>query len=374
MKPKGGKLFAAFIDFKKAYDTVNRSTLLNRLKEIGVSTKFLKAIKAIYENINYMIKTKHFTLEAISSNLGLKQGCPLSPLLFNLYINDLNQFLSKSRDSPTLQDNEISHFLYADDLVLLSNTKEGLQQKLNELTEFADQKDLTVSISKSKVMIFNKTGRKIKEHFTIKNDKLEIVNTFTYLGVEIMNNGSFTLGVKNLAIKAKKAMIPLYKTILQFQMPFSKCKLMFNSYVEPILMYNTENWSELTDKQLQKCKGHTSKLNEQAINATTTTSQLKFYKFMLGVNKSCPNMVVLGEIGDLPLQLRAYLIMLKYWDRIRNLDEDTLIKKAYMENISMNTNWAKTIQMLNVTLKLNEDPTTCSKSNMTTKFNESGAY
>ena len=246
-------------------------------------------------------------------------------MLFNLYNNNLGKFLTESQDSPTQQGSEISHFLYADDLVLLSNTKEGLQKKLNELNDFADQKDLTISINKSKVMIFNKAGRKIKERFTIADDKLEIVNTFTYLGVEIMTNGSFTVAVKSLAAKAKKAMIPLYKTIIQFQMPFSKCKQLFSSFIEPILTYNAENWSLLTDKQILKCREDPNKLFELATNSITTTSQLKFYKFMLGVNRSCPNIAALGETGELPLQLKASLLVLKFWDIIHNVDGDTLI-------------------------------------------------
>ena len=76
---KNGKLYAAFIDFKKAYDTVNRAKLLNKLKEIGVSGIFLRNIKALYSKTEYQIKLKNRVLEAISSNLGLKQGCPLSP-------------------------------------------------------------------------------------------------------------------------------------------------------------------------------------------------------------------------------------------------------------------------------------------------------
>ena len=116
---KNGKLYAAFINFKKAYDTVNRAKLLNKLKEIGVSGIFLRNIKALYSKTEYQIKLKNRVLEAISSNLGLKQGCPLSPLLFNIYISDLGSYLKDTTTSdPKLHDTHISHFLYADDLCL----------------------------------------------------------------------------------------------------------------------------------------------------------------------------------------------------------------------------------------------------------------
>ena len=356
LKQKGGKVFTAFIDFKKAYDTVNRGKLLMRLKQVGVSSKFLRAVTAIYTTTTYTIKTKHNRLDPITSNLGLKQGCPLSPLLFNLYIDDLAQHLSNSPDDIFLQGSRISHFLYADDLVLLSSTKEGLQRKLNELGTYADNKDLTVSIGKSKIMVFNKAGRKSKLNFLYKDQKLEVVSSFTYLGVEIMTNGSLRTAIKTLTDKAKKAMMALYKTIIQFQMPYQKCRQLFNTFIEPILIYNAENWSTLTDKQIRDCREDSNKLYEIATKTLTTTTQLKFYKFILGVRKSCPNLSIFGDTGELPLQLKAYITMLKYWDRLRLMDDQTLVKKAYLENIQLNSNWAKTIQLLNVNLGLNVNP------------------
>ena len=69
-------LYAAFIDFKKAYDTVNRETLLQNLKEYGIKDRMWENIKSIYKSVNYSIKIKDKVMKPISSNLGLKQGCP----------------------------------------------------------------------------------------------------------------------------------------------------------------------------------------------------------------------------------------------------------------------------------------------------------
>ena len=69
-----------------------------------------------------------------------------------------------------------------------------------------------------------------------------------------------------------------------------------------------------------------------------------------------PNLAIFGDTGELPLQLKAYIIMLKYWDRLRFMDDQTLVKKAYLENIQQNSNWAKTIQLLNVSLGLHTNP------------------
>ena len=127
VKKNKRKLYAVFIDFKKAYDTVDRGKLFKRLQDIGINGSFLKNVKAMYETISYKIKLKDGYLDPITSNLGLKQGCPLSPMLFNLYIDDVKDIFDEQCDPVTITDTNISHFLYADDLVLVSLTPEGLQ-------------------------------------------------------------------------------------------------------------------------------------------------------------------------------------------------------------------------------------------------------
>ena len=353
-RQKNKKLYVAFIDFKKAYDTINRTTLLERLSSIGIGHKLLMNIRAIYSNTNYAIKTKDKILDPISSNLGLKQGCPLSPLLFNIYINDITQYLQDPDNTDiTLHGTKVTHFLYADDLVILSETKTGLQGNLDRLSKFAKKKDLTINSKKSKIMIFNKSGRKSKEQLYMEGNELENVQTFTYLGIDISASGSFTHAIKELSSKAKKAMIPLYKTVIQFQMPFNKSLRLFQTFIEPILLYNAENWSILTNKQITKCKNMHNSLYDIGFKSPMTTAQLKYFKFILGLTRQCPNMAVLGEVSETPLFLKAYTAMLKFWNRVRHMSDETLVNKAYLENVEMNSNWCQTIQILNASQNLN---------------------
>ena len=162
------KLFTAFIDFKKAYDTVNRTILLERLSSIGIGHKLLLNLRSLYNRTDYAIKVKDGILDPVSSNLGLKQGCPLSPLLFNIYINDISTHLQSTSDTDIIiHGTNITHFLYADDLVILSQSKAGLQKHLDSLTKFAREKDLTINTKKSKVMIFNKSENGLKRNLKL---------------------------------------------------------------------------------------------------------------------------------------------------------------------------------------------------------------
>ena len=206
VKKGNRKLYVAFIDFQKAYDTVDRDLLLQRLQTLGINGLFLKNITAMYQTTKYAIKLSNGYLTPIDSNLGLKQGCPLSPMLFNLYIDDIGDSFDDQCDPVKIQDLKINHFLYADDLVIVSLSEEGLQTTLNNLYTFSGRKCLSISIKKSKTMIFNKSGKMLKNYFFINGKPLEPVQSFYYLGFDVKASGTVKHAMNTLCEKANKAM------------------------------------------------------------------------------------------------------------------------------------------------------------------------
>ena len=88
--------------------------------------------------------------------MGLKQGCPLSPMLFGLYVDGLEKHLLETAgiDAPTLMGVMVPLLLYADDLILMSESAEGLQKQMDALASFCEQRQLTVNLSKTKMVVF----------------------------------------------------------------------------------------------------------------------------------------------------------------------------------------------------------------------------
>ena len=148
----------------------------------------------MYAKTEYNIKLRGGHLTAINSNLGLKQGDPLSSILFNIYIDDIDLIFDESCSPIELQDVRINHSLYADDLSLMSLSRDGLQKCLDKLSEFAKKKHLKVNIQKSKTMTFTKSGKFLKDTFYLDNTALEPVNSFCYLGFDVKSSGT----VKNI--------------------------------------------------------------------------------------------------------------------------------------------------------------------------------
>ena len=114
--------FCAFIDFKKAYDTINRSILWKRLSDIGISGKMFQAIKSLYACVKSCVRLNSYKTDWFDVNCGLRQGCVLSPLLFDLFINNLAIFLKSLDLGVKIGDENVCVMLYADDIVLLAES------------------------------------------------------------------------------------------------------------------------------------------------------------------------------------------------------------------------------------------------------------
>ena len=98
--------------------------------------------------------------------------------------------------------------LYADDLVLISNSTKGLQNALTILSQFCEDWLLNVNAKKTKILIFQKKCRKStyeKQHFFINGNKIEIVNNYTYLGINVSSNGNFRINKTNLMEKTRRS-------------------------------------------------------------------------------------------------------------------------------------------------------------------------
>ena len=295
--------------------------------------------------MDYAVKRVGKALDAISSNLGLKQGCPLSPMLFNIYMDDVNDIFDNLCEPIDIQDNKINHFLYADDLVLISQSKAGLQRCIDKLYHFSNRKHLTISTKKSKTMTFNPSGRLIKDTFNLGNKTLENVQTFCYLGFEVTTSGTVTHAMNTLSDKAKKALRPLMCTIARFNIPVKTAIRLFHTFISPILLYNAENWTVLTEKKLRNID-RCSIFSGWCKTSKVDIIHRKLLKYVLGVSKSCPNLAIYGDTGEIPMSLKCYRLMLNFWHRVTHLEDNSLAKSAMLENITLRTNWIKTVEKL----------------------------
>ena len=160
-KPNGGKVYACFVDYRKAFDTVNRDHVWEKLEKLNTSTKLLTMLKAIYASVQACIRWNGKLSGFFSCPLGLKQGCLLSPLIFSLLIGDVADHI-REKGMHGFQllpgGHEIFSLLFADDIVLLSSTPHGLQNQIKNLGIASKPLGLQVNLDKTKIIVFRKGG------------------------------------------------------------------------------------------------------------------------------------------------------------------------------------------------------------------------
>ena len=313
------KLYCAFVDYMKAFDTVWRDGLWHKLHQNGISktSKVYKIIVNMYDGIKSCVFSANEKTNYFTSNAGVRQGENLSPLLFSLFINDLEEYLvTKGNEFLNFKDERCNDYLrllvllYADDTIVLSNSPAGLQKGLNDLSNYCNLWKLQVNSSKTKVVIFSKRKPKKLPVFKYHNNVLEIVDEFKYLGVIFKSNGYFKSCKLHLKEQATKAMFALLSKGRVLQLPVDVMLELFDKTVLPIMLYGCEIWGFGNNNMLD-------------------TVLLKFCKYLLGLKASTPNCMVYGELGCLPVHISIKMRMVGYWLKVMSSDDNRICKKFY---------------------------------------------
>ena len=147
-------VYGCFVDFAKAFDSVSRNSLLYKLTQTNIGGNFYKLIKSMYSSTKFRFKADNKLGPARFSYRGVKQGDGLSPLLFNVFINDLCDSFDEDCKPVLIEDVNINCLLYADDLLIISESEEGLQNCISILEQYCNRWKLEVNLDKTKVIIF----------------------------------------------------------------------------------------------------------------------------------------------------------------------------------------------------------------------------
>ena len=250
----------------------------------------------MYKNDRLCVRIGDKITDFFSSKVGVRQGDALSPNLFKYFINDLPKTIEDTCECLELNNNIIPCLLYADDLVLFSDTKQGLQTQLNTLYSYCNDWCIEININKTKVVIFNKNGRLLVDDFNIGSNKIECVKYYKYLGLVFSNNGKFNEAKKILYDKGLKASFKFYKNIKSASPSLKTLLHIFDHTIKPIVLYGCEIWGMLNLTPKRKDMN----LFEIYKEWEPDKLNLKFCKYILGVTKNCTNLCVISELGRYP--------------------------------------------------------------------------
>ena len=244
-------------------------------------------LKSIYRVVKSCVRYCGDLSDFFDVSLGVKQGEPLSPLLFILFINDVQDNINVNNLSE-YDINQLCIFL-----LLFTTNPRSLQLQLNSLYEFSQKWGLKINTKKTKICIFENRKSNCNFDWFIHDCKIDVVDAFCYLGVNLSRNEKMALAVKTFSEQAVSAVNQLHSLFSRIYFDVNTKLLLFDRLVVPILLYGSEVCGIYDMKEIDKV-------------------HIKFCKSILGVRPQTPNLAVFGELGRLPLSLLAKERSFKY--------------------------------------------------------------
>ncbi|XP_076452167.1 uncharacterized protein LOC143287768 [Babylonia areolata] len=228
-------LYISFIDYEKAFDSIDRETLWKLLRHYGVPIKLVNLIKNSYEGMRCRVVHGGQLTDSFEVKTGVRQGCLLSPFLFLLAVDWTIKTSTADRRNGIQWTplDQLDDLDFADDLALLSHSHQQMQDKTTELAATSSQVGLNIHKGKTKILKIN-TAR--EDPVTVHGSKLEEVEAFTYLGSIIDKQGGTDADVRARIGKVRAAYLQL-KNIWSSKVLSITTKIrLFNSDVKSVLL------------------------------------------------------------------------------------------------------------------------------------------
>ena len=340
-------VYGCFVDFAKAFDSVSRNSLLYKLTQTNIGGNFYKLIKSMYSSTKFRFKADNKLGPARVSYRGVKQGDGLSPLLFNVFINDLCDSFDEDCKPVLIEDVNINCLLYADDLLIISESEEGLQNCISILEQYCNRWKLEVNLDKTKVIIFSRRRKVFMADMIYKNSSIEQVYNYQYLGVNISFTGNLKQASIDLSAKATKALFSLNSKIKEYSdINVETLSKLFDTLIQPILTYASEIW--ISDYKIDLMD---DKYPFELVH-------LKSCRFSLGVHNKTSNLASRCELGRFPILISILKLMHSYYCRLIKLPSDRLLYKLYQTDKQLflqgSNSWLTNIRHLEKLLNIQE--------------------
>ena len=344
---KDKKLYAAFMDLEKAYDRVDREALWNVLRVYGVGGQLLEGIKAFYRNASACVRVDGEVSESFSVEVGVRQGCVMSPWLFNVFMDGcIREMKAKVGDvGARLNLNgeswRVVTCLFADDTVLLAESERQLQKVVDEFHKVCLRRKLKVNAGKSKVMVFERREMEVCDfsmpyrvevpavrrcNIALGGEKMEEVSQFKYLGTVLGKHGEMEGEIQERVLRGRNVTGSLARVMKGRSVSMEVKIGIRNSILLPSLTYGSETWAW-----------------NRAQQSRVRAVEMSYLRGACGVTRwdgeSNENVYERCGMGERANGVRCGVVewvkrsTLRWFGHVERMGSDEFVKKVYMSEV-----------------------------------------
>lgn len=236
-------IYVCFIDYEKAFDRVQHGTLLNLLRTLGIDGRDLRIIENLYWKQRAVVRIDGRLTDECCIQRGVRQGCILSPLLFNIYSDIVFKQALQGKDLGVKINGElINNIRYADDTVILCDSIQGLQELLDCVNTTGREMGLKMNVTKTKFMIFSRQPH-ADASLQIDQRDIERVAQFKYLGCYITEQLDPDKEIKCRIETARTTFMKMRSFFSNDNLNLKLRQRMIRCYIWSVLLYGAETWT-----------------------------------------------------------------------------------------------------------------------------------
>lgn len=242
---QGGQIDLILLDFSKAFDRVVHSKLISKMRAIGLPLHIIHWVKTYLSNRKQYVNIDGSSSRFLDVYSGVPQGSVLGPLLFNIYINDIQD----------VADSSVCLKLFADDCVIFTPVNSVSDQitlngTLNKLAEWCNKWEMVINLQKTVHMSITNKCNKLPFAYHIENNPLEEVQACKYLGITLTSTLNWSTHINNISSTARKKLGLLNHKL--GESPPSLRLMTYKTMIRPSLEYGSAVWDPYTQVNIEK--------------------------------------------------------------------------------------------------------------------------
>ena len=329
MKEKGKRVWVEFMVLEKAYDRVDRDALWQVMRIYGIGGRVLRGIMSFYVEGRACVRVGSKVSESFEVKMGLRQGCVMSPWLFNVYmdgvvrevyarVNGMGVKMRVHGESEWI----LSQLLFADDTALVAESAEQLQCLVREFGRVCERRKLRVNVDKSKIMCVGVNVDPSLCNIRLNGERLEVVNSFKYLGSCFSSDGGVKEDVSMRLGEGMRAFGAMKRVWSGRSVTVRVKRELYERVVVPTVMYGSESWGLKVEER--------EKLD---------VAEMKCLRSMCGVTRMdrVRNEVVRERVGvSEKLSKRVDRKVLKWFGHVERMGNERMTKRVYVSEVEGN--------------------------------------